>query len=170
MKVQFIGELNVDLLARKLIEIAENTALRLEKEQNVKINGYGIHEAEVTVKYDVEGMEEPQLLTVEHHKGQPEIFTWIVDVDKDETASNEKESMYDAWTVAKAQGKEHQFKEVKSVYNLIDLEEIPELSEDFGDMSKKVYSHKDGFRVVKVFQNKKLIQEYKLIPKEKEQE
>ncbi|MGG4039006.1 hypothetical protein ABEV80_12910, partial [Heyndrickxia ginsengihumi] len=104
------------------------------------------------------------------HKGHPELLHWIVDTDKDTEINNEKESMFDDWTVAKSQGQEYQFKEVESHYNDEDLQ--IENYEDFGDMSKGVYNHKEGFKVVRVFQGKKLIQEYKFIPKddtEKEQ-
>lgn len=170
MKIKFVGKLNVDMLASKLIEITESTIERLQKEQEADIEGYKIHEADITVKFDVKGMDEPQLLTIEHHKGHPEIFTWIVDVDKYEASNNEKESMFDDWTVAKAQGKEYQFKEIESVYNMEDLEEDESLYEVFGDMSKRVFNHKDGFKVVQVFQNDKLIQEYKLVPKKKEEQ
>jgi hypothetical protein len=163
MKVTFIGELNTDIIAKKLMEVTESTIQRLEKEHAVKIKGTHIHEADISVKFDVEGMAEPQMLTVNHH-GMTEPFQWIVDVDKDTEINNQEKSMFDDWTVSKAQGVEHEFKEVKSDYNIIDLDE--ESSEEFGDMSKKIYKHKEGFKVVKVFQNKKLIQEYKLIPKE----
>ena len=165
MKVTFVGELNVELLAKKLLEVIENTAIKVQTEnEGVKIKGFGIHEADVTVKFDVEGMDDPQLLTVEHHQGHPEVLQWIVNVDEDTMASNEKESMYDEYTVAKANGQDLNFKEIESLYRLIDLEE--ESREEYSDMHKVVYNHVDGFKVVKVFQHRKLIQEYKLVPKE----
>ena len=46
------------------------------------------------------------LLTVEHNEGQPEVLQWIVDVEKEQLSNNENESMYDAWSVAQAQGKD----------------------------------------------------------------
>jgi hypothetical protein len=171
MKVQFVGKLNIDAVAKKLVEIADSTIERIEKEQEgVNITGFEVHDAEFTVKLNVEGMDEPQVLTVEHHKGAPEMFKWIVNPETDEANSNEDESEFDAYTVAKAQGKEMEFKEIGSIYGILDLEEITELSEVYGNMSKKVYEHKDGFRVVQVRQNRKLIQEYKLIPKEDKKE
>jgi hypothetical protein len=171
MKVEFVGKLNIDAVAKKLIEIADSTAERVQSEnEGVKINGFEVHDAEFTVKYHVEGIDEPQILTVEHHQGSPEMFKWIVNADKDETVNNEDESEFDAYTVAKAQGKEMEFAEIDSIYNIVDLTEIPELTEDYGSMSKKVYEHTDGYRVVQVRQNRKLIQEYKLIPKETEKE
>ena len=165
MKVIVSGSINIDKLAEKLLEVAENTVAKVQAEQGAKINGYSIHEAEVTFKFDVEGIEEPQVMTVEHHEGSHEVFTWLVDAEEDTASNNEDDSLYDAWSVAQAKGTDFAFNEVDSVYSIIDLEEIPELSESFGDMSKKVYEHKEGFRVVQVRQNRKLIQEYKLIPK-----
>lgn len=168
MKVIVKGQIKPQELAEKLIEVAQSTAERMEKEnEGVKITGFDIHEAEVTVKYHVQGMDDPQVLTVEHHKGHPELLTWIVDMDEDTTANNEDESAFDEWSVAKAQGKEHQFAEIVSVYKDEDLTE--ESAEHYEDMSKVVYSHKEGFKVAKIFQDGKLIQEIKLIPKEKEQ-
>lgn len=172
MQVQFIGKLNIDAVAKKLIEIAESTIERVEKEnEGVKVNGFEVHDAEFTVKFNVEGISDPQVMTVEHHKGHPEMFKWIVNMDKDEAQNNEQESEFDAYTVTKVkEGKELEFKEIESQYNILDIDEIPELSETFGDMSKKVYEHKEGFRVVQVRQNRRLIQEYKLIPKEDKKE
>lgn len=172
MKVTFIGELNIEQLAKKLIEVADSTALRVEQEnEGVKITGYELHDAEVTVKFNVEGMEEPQVLTVEHHKGHPEMLTWIVDMDNEKESSNEDESQFDAYTVAKVKdGKEPEFKEIESIYNIKDLTEIEELTESYGNMSKKVYEHTEGYRVAQIRQNKKLVQEVKLIPKETKEE
>ncbi|MEH7117245.1 hypothetical protein V7128_07460 [Neobacillus vireti] len=165
MKVTFVGELNIDIIAKKLLEVTESTIQRLEKEHGVKINGTKIHEADFSVKFDVEGMDEPQMLTVNHH-GMAEPFQWIVDMDENTEINNQEKSMFDEYTVKKYQGVEHEFKEVKSEYKKKDL--TKESSEEFGDMSKVVYQHKDGFKVVQVFQNKKLIQEYKLIPKKEQ--
>lgn len=166
MKVIVSGSINIDKLAEKLLEVAENTVAKIEAENGAKINSYSIHEAEVTFKFDVEGIEEPQVMTVEHHEGHPEVFTWLVDADKGTEMSNEDDSLYDAWSVAQAMGEDMKFEEVQSIYSIVDLTEIPELSEAFGDMSKKVYEHTGGFRVVQVRQDRKLIQEYKLVPKE----
>ncbi|MED4619531.1 hypothetical protein [Priestia megaterium] len=166
MKLILKGQIDKDTLIKKIEEVAESTIERVEQETGAKITGHEIHEAEVTVKVLVEGMDEPQVLTVEHHEGQKEMLTWVVDVDEETVLNNEEESLFDEYTVAKAQGKELEFKEVKTKYNLIDLTEDKSLAEEFSDMSKKVYDHKDGFKVVKVFQNKKLVQEYKLVPKE----
>lgn len=166
MKVIVSGSINIDKLAEKLLEVAENTVAKIEAENGAKINSYSIHEAEVTFKFDVEGIEEPQVMTVEHHEGHPEVFTWLVDADKGTEMSNEEDSLYDAWSVAQAMGEDMKFEEVQSIYSIVDLTEIPELSEAFGDMSKKVYEHTGGFRVVQVRQDRKLIQEYKLVPKE----
>ncbi|MGE6629645.1 hypothetical protein [Bacillus sp. NPDC077027] len=166
MKVTIVGEMNVDLLAKKLLEVVENTAIKVQTEaEDAKINSWSITEADVLVKFNIDGVDEPQFLTVEHHKGHPELLHWVADVSKDELSSNEDESMFDEWTVSKSQGQDLQFKEVKSVYNADDFTGV-ESSEDFGDMQKDVINHKDGFKVVQVFQNDKLIQEYKLIPTE----
>lgn len=165
MKVIVKGELNVEQLAKKLIEVAENTALKVEQDTGAKINGYSVHEAEVTFKFNVEGMDEPQVMTVEHFKGQPELLTWIVDADADTTANNEDESLFDAWTVAQKEGTVLVFDEIKSEYddNYLLLED----TEQYGDMSKEVYSFLEGKdKLVRVYQEDRLVQEYKLISME----
>jgi hypothetical protein len=58
--------------------------------------------------------------------------------------------------------------QIVSEYDDADLEE--ESSEEFGDMSKTLYAHKDGYKVVRIYQKGKLIQEVKLIPKEEKEE
>lgn len=167
MKVQIIGtDLNLKQVTEKLSDVIMNTIQKVEAEQGVNITGFSIVDSETTIKLKVEGMDEPQLLTVEHHKGFPEMFKWIVNVDKDEANSNEEESEFDEYSVAKSNGEEKQFAEIESVYSIVDLQEIVDLSETYGNMSKKVYEHKDGFRVVQLRQNRRLIQEYKLVPKE----
>lgn len=167
MKVQIIGtDLTIGQVTEKLSDVIHNTIEKVESEQGVKINSFGIVDSETTIKLHVEGMDEPQLITVEHHKGFPEMFKWIVNVDKDEANSNEEESEFDEYSVAKSNGEEKQFAEIESVYSIVDLQEIVDLSESYGNMSKKVYEHTDGFKVVQVRQNRRLIQEYKLIPKE----
>ena len=55
MKVIVTGTMDVELMARKLIEIADNTIAKLKEEQDINITGYKVHEAEVTVKFDIEG-------------------------------------------------------------------------------------------------------------------
>lgn len=60
MKVIIKGSMSVNEFAEKLLEVANSTALRMEQEnEGVTINGYEIHEAEVTVKFLVEGVDEP---------------------------------------------------------------------------------------------------------------
>lgn len=173
MKVQIIGEgLTINQVSEKLCDVIGDTISRFadDNKSEVNVEGFGVVEAEFTVKFKVEGIDEPQVMTVEHHKGSPEMFTWVVDMDKDSAVSNEDNSIFDEFTVAKSQGQELNFKEVESLYNIIDLEEIPELTEEYSDMSKKVYVHKDAYRVVQVRQHRKLIQEYKLTPKELEEQ
>jgi len=172
MRVTFVGKLDVNEMLSKLNEIAESTINRMiaESADEVSISGFEIHDAEFTVKFNVEGMEDAQVMTVEHHEGYPEMFKWIVNADTDETTSNEEESEFDAYTVAKVKtGKEPEFKEIESIYNIMDIDEISDLSEVYSNMSKKVYEHKDGFKVVQVRQNRRLVQEYKLIPQKEEQ-
>lgn len=169
MKVQFIGkDIQAGEMVAKLQAVIAETLAKFaeDTESEVAVTAQGIVEAEFTIKFNVDGEELPQIMTVEHHPGSPEMFTWIVDMDKESTITNEESSMFDDFTVATAKGKEFNFKEVESVYSIIDLEEIPELTETYTDMSKKVYEHKDGYRVVQVRQHKKLIQEYRLIPAE----
>lgn len=167
MKITFTGKnINVDDLVNKLTEVIVTTSERLEKESKGKtvIESTGIVEADFTIKFKVEGMDEPQVLTVEHHKGQPEMYQWIVNMDEDTIANNELDSMFDDYTVAKAKGEELKFKEIESIYNDADLTE--ESSEVYSDMAKIIFNHKDGFKVVRIYQDDKLIQEFKLIPKE----
>lgn len=169
MKVIVKGSINLDKLAQKLLEIADHTATKVMQDTGTKINSFSVHEAEVTFKFDVEGVDEPQVMTVEHYEGKPEIFTWLVDAEADTTANNENESLFDAWTVAKAEGKELDFKEIESEYNEADI--ICEDSESYGDMTKDTYSivgSKD--KLVRVYQGNKLIQEYRLVAKEEKVE
>lgn len=168
MKVQITGNnLDIEDVWYKLNEVIDHTISKAQAEnKGLFIEGTELVDAEFTVKFKVEGIDEPQVMTVEHHKGTPEIFQWVIDMDNDTEASNKEESMFDAWTASKVQGKDLTFEEINSIYDIMDIDEIPELTEEYSDMSKKVYQHKDGFRVVQVRQKRRLIQEYKLIPKE----
>lgn len=152
-----------EVIVDKLDEIMTSTAERLMAEQDVKITGAVFTNAQFTLGFNIEGMEEPQLLTVEHHEGIPEMFKWVVDVDEDTKVSNEEKSAYDAWTVAKAKGEELEFEPVESLYNKADLK--PTEQDVFGNMTRTVLSHKDGFKVSQVRQNGHLIQEYKMVPR-----
>jgi len=164
MKVTFVGEINVEVMTQKLVEIAQSTIERLEKEHQAKINGHSIHEVDLQIKFDVEGMDEPQMLTVDHN-GVTEPFQWIVDLNEGKELTNEHESMFDEYSKAMAQGEEHQFKEVESLYNDADL--LLEHTETFGDMKKEFYSvAQEDYKVVRIYQAEKLIQEYKLLPRQ----
>ncbi|MEC1647617.1 hypothetical protein [Bacillus halotolerans] len=163
MKVTFIGDIDTKLMVSKLDEIATSTIERIEKEQGVKINGYSLHGADLLAKVNVEGVDEPQLLTVDHH-GMTEPFQWIVDMDKETHVNNQEESMFDQYTVAKAQGQEHELEEIESAYGDIILE--LEKSETYEGMERKVYSViNEDYKVVRVYQQGKLIQKIKLVPR-----
>lgn len=169
MEVQFTGNVRgkdfEDKIVSKLDEIVVGTAERLMDEQEgLRIKEGVISGATFTIAYDVEGMEESQLLTVEHHKGHPEVLKWVVDLDAGESSSNEEASAYDDYTVAAAYGMEKEFEEVETLYDAPDLVFVEE--ENFGNMDKVTLQHKDGFLVIRVYQNKKLIQEYKATPKD----
>lgn len=171
MKVIIKGmEITNEMLTNKLNEVADSTVEKVMSETGATIENYSIKEAEITMQFKVEGMDEPQVLTVEHHEGQREMLTWVVDMDEETEISNEEESLFDKYSASIAKGEEMKFEEIKSQYNLIDLEEDKKLHEKYSDMEKKVYDHKDGYKVVKVFYNKKLIQEYKLVPKKSDAE
>lgn len=72
--------------------------------------------------------------------------------------------MFDQYTVAKAQGQEHEFEEIESAYDDIILE--LEKSETYDDMERKVYSViNEEYKVVRVIQQGNLIQEIKLVPR-----
>lgn len=168
MKVQIIGNVPmVDLeeqIVKRLEDIVVATADRLYMEKSVQVNDLFITNAEFTVALSIEGQAEPQLLTVEHHEGHPEIFKWVVDIDKEEAHSNEEQSEFDEWTVSVIDGEEKKFKPVKSVYDQAELQ--LEDKEEYGNMAKLTFVHDSGFKVVKVYQDGNLIQEYKLTPKE----
>lgn len=164
MKVITTGGASLSEIFAKLEEVAENSMKKMSEQTDLKILGYEVHEAEVTFKFKVEGMEEPQLMTVEHHVGYPELFTWLVNMENEDTSTNEEESMYDDYTVSIAKGEEMQFEEIESLYEEDDLEE--ESVEEYGDMKKITYKHIDGFKVMQIMQNDKVIQEVKLIPKD----
>lgn len=164
MKVIITGALSPIDLAEKIAKVASETAHKLETEQGVKFTDYQVHEAEVTIKYSIEGLDEPQVLTVEHHEGQPELFTWLLNAETDEKTSNEDESQYDEYTVAKAKGEDVKFKEIESIFDSEDLTFVSE--EQFGDMVKETYNHMDGSVVVLIKQDGKLIQEMTLTAKD----
>lgn len=166
MKIIITGEMSPMTLVDKIKQVAVETAQKLEAEQDVKLNGFKIHEAEVTVKYDIEGVDEPQVLTIEHHAGHPELFTWLLDAETGEKSSNEGESQYDEYTVAKSKGEDVQFKEIESIFNPEDL--LLDNVEEFGDMAKETYNHVDGSKVMQIRQGGKLIQEMTLIEKKEE--
>lgn len=167
MKVIISGAVNPQDLVDKLTKVAEETAEKLSKEQGVEFKGFKVHEAEITVKYDIEGVDEPQVLTVEHHEGYPELFTWLLNVDTETQSSNEDESQYDEYTVAKSKGEDIQFKEIESKFDSEDL--TVETVEEYGDMAKETYYHVvDGSKVMQIKQDGKLIQELTLTPKDGE--
>lgn len=164
MKVIVKGELSVEQLAKKLIEVAEHTANKVEQdsEDKVSINAWKVHEAEVMFKFDVEGIDEPQIMTVEHHAGQSEALTWIIDTDTDTTATNEHESFIDTWTASQVKGEPLVFEEIESEYDDEGL--VLEDTEQYADMSKEVYDFiGSDDKLVRVYQEDKLVQEYKLI-------
>lgn len=169
MEIQFVGKVEdydfEDVIVDKLGEIVDTTIARIEAEnEGTVIKGAVVTEATFTIGLHIEGIEEPQLVTVEHYKGHPEVFKWVIDLDKDEQLNNEESSVFDAWSVATAKGEAKEFEEIKSIYDPTELSF--EVEENFGDMDKVTLNHVDGYKVVKVYQNKKLIQEYRLTPKE----
>lgn len=125
-------------------------------------------EVTLMVQLFVNDSAEGQFLTVEHYKDQPEYFQWNVDMDADDLSNNEEKSNYDAWTVAKNSGEELAFETVESVYDGADLSE--QSLEVFGDMKRATLNHKDGFKVVQIYQNGNLIQELKLTEKDNKTE
>lgn len=171
MEIQFTGNVAEHDFEEKIIEkledIVDSTIERLQHEnEGTVIESTVITGATFNIALNIKGVEEPQVLTVEHHEGHPEVFKWVVDLDADETLNNEKSSLYDDWTVAAAEGKEHLFTEIKSVYDHADLTLDKQV--DYGTMSEVTLDHVDGYKVVKIYQHGKLIQEYKLIPQETE--
>lgn len=167
MKVIVKGSLTVTELAKQIIEIAGETVKKVQIEnEGVLIKDCNVAEAEVTFKFDIEGQDEPQLMTVTHHEGASEVFTWLVDVDRDKqvsTTNNQDKSLYDPYSVATAQGKDFDFKEIQSEFSDVQLEQ--ESTEEFGDMKKIMYDMEDGKKLVRVYHKGKLIQEYTLVPK-----
>lgn len=164
MKVIVSGGTTLEGLVEKLEEVVQSTVVKMGLQSDLNITGYEVHEAEVTFKFKVEGMEETQLMTVEHHEGYPELFTWLVNVSDEVETSNEEESMYDEFTVNAAQGKEMEFQEIESLYNMEDMVAVE--SEEYSDMKKITYQHEEGFSVIQIMQGEKLIQEIKLTPKD----
>lgn len=169
MEIQILGKVDVNdieaIILSRLDEVLISTAERIEAEnEGVKINGAVLTEATFTFGYEIEGIEEPQLVTVEHHEGHPEVFKWVIDLDNEEQLNNEESSVFDDWSVATANGEAEDFAEITSVYDPVNLSY--ESEENFGDMDKVTLNHVDGYKVVKVYQKKRLVQEYKLTPKE----
>lgn len=170
MEIEIIGNVDTIDFEEKIVEaldeVMTSTADRLQKEQGIKITGAEFTKALFTIGYFVEGMEDSQLLTVEHHTGVPEMFKWVVDLDKEERSHNEDVSAYDPWTVAMAKGEQKEFETVETIY-VPEKDFIDEVQRDeYGDMSRVIYEHTNGNRVVQVLQKGRLIQEYTLIPKE----
>lgn len=166
MKIQIINAQGADLesIVDKLEEVVTTTIGKLATDKGIAVADARIIDAEFTIGLEIEGLDELQYLTVEHHEGVPEAFKWVVDMGNDKAENNEDASYFDSWSVAKYKGHEQVFEPVESVYVDEDMFLISE--ETFGNMSKRLYNHMNGFEVARIYQNGALIQEYKLIPKE----
>ena len=166
MKVQFINaeDTDYDSMGYQLVDILTETQAKLKEEKGEDVVDIVMIEAEFTLGLVIAGQEAPQYLTVEHHKGVPELFKWVVDLEKGSADNNEEASYFDAWSVAKYEGKEKTFVTVETVYDDGDL--VLDSLEEYGTMEKRTLNHVDGFTVVRIYQDERLIQEYKLTPKE----
>lgn len=165
MEVQFLGNVEehdfTDVIVDRLGEIVDSTVERIMAENDgVVITGAVVTEATFTVGLHIVGIEEPQLVTVEHHKGHPEVFKWVIDLDEGVDVSNKDVSMFDSWSVSAANGDEQEFTEIESQYDPVAL--TFESEENFKDMDRVTLLHEDGFKVIKVYQHKHLVQEYKV--------
>lgn len=164
MKLQITGSLSLAELTKKIEEIVESTIDRVKSEDDsLNITGWGVREADVTIEFTIEGEEEAQVMTVEHHEGQSEMFTWLVNTDEDTEVSNQEESMIDDWTAAVARDEELQFPEIESKFSEHNLDY--ESEEKYNDLTKIVYNFNQfnsTDKLVRVYQSGRLIQEYKL--------
>lgn len=160
MKVIISGSYDIKALAEKLVEVADNTALKVQKDNpGVEINGYTVADAEVTFKFDIEGYEEDQILTVTHDEALgSEVLTWIINEEGE--SNNEEQSLYDEYSRSLAKGKELEFKEVGSEYADMELTALE--VQELGSMCKIRSVLPSGDQVVQVYQHDKLIQEYLL--------
>lgn len=173
MEIEIIGKVRaVDVeekIFEKLEEVLVSTVDRLEADQNISVNDAVVVGAKFTVGLEIEGMDEPQFLTVEHHEGVPEMFKWVIDYNAGTELNNENGSAYDAWSIAKTKGNELPFETVESAYD--DNMLVVQDKETFGDMSRVTYSHKEeDHKVIRIYQNDRLVQELKLVPKENSEE
>lgn len=165
MKVIVKGSPNIEALAKKLIEVVDNTVEMLERDNpDVAVQDYVVLDAEVSFGLKMKGMEEPQAVMVNHGMGN-EVFTWVVGEDE-EPQTNKDESLFDQAQQALMTGQNIIFDEIESEYDEADLEYIEGSMELYGDMSKEMHLHADGFKVLRVYQFHKLIQEIKLTEKE----
>jgi len=168
MKVQMAGKMTVKEMTDKLAEVVSETIKKVTEENGeTGIKSWDIHGADFTIKFELEGVEEAQVLTVEHYAGQSEMFTWLVNMDEDVALSNEDESMYDAWTTSLARGEELEFDKVDTLFDDTDLVLVNE--ETFSDLSKEIYTFKEKGnenKLVRVYQEGNLIQEYTLLAKD----
>lgn len=162
MKIKFTGNMTIKEVEDKLQEVVDSTSHKLADEgTDVAIEGWELDEVEVQVKFKIEGVDNPQVLTIEHHEGQPEMFTWLVDMDKDLSLNNEEESLVDVWSASMAKGEAYDFEEIITEYGDDGLEEID--VDIYSDMSKKVYNIKGTKdQLVRIYQYDKLVQEYRL--------
>lgn len=162
MKIKFTGKMTVAELENKLQEVLANTIDKLsDNDPDAVIEGWELDEVEVQVKFKIEGVDDPQILTVEHHKDQPEMFTWLVDMDEDRSLNNEEESLVDVWSASMAKGEPFEFEEIITEYGDDGLVEVD--VEEYSDMSKKVYDIKGTQdQLVRIYQHGKLVQEYRL--------
>lgn len=162
MRIKFINAENTSVsnMKDKLQEVIRTTILNLQRDQDVEIEEATITEVQFTVGVVPEGGDEPQVLTVEHHEGFPEMFEWIVDLSEGKEATNKDKSFQSEQQVAMAKGIHQHFKEIESVYNEDDLKATSE--QQAGDMAQVTYDHTDGFQVVRIYQEGRLVQEYKL--------
>lgn len=166
MKIKIINaqKETMESISNRLEDIVENTVARLEKEQGVEIEDVVIEDVEYMLGLKVKGMEEVQFLSVEHHEGVPEVFMWVVDAEEGTAESNNEASFYDSWSVAKMQGLEQEFKTINSIFTDHDLGHLN--TETFGNMEKHTFEHVGGYNVVRVYQDGRLVQEFKVLPKE----
>lgn len=150
----------LDIIPR-VEDIIKGTKESLVRDKDVTVTDTVISEIEITVGLNIEGVEETQFLTVEHHKGLEEPFTWLVDMNEPEAKANMEESFIDPVEAGLALGETPEFKEIEPKYPLSELTE--EKVEEYGDMKEITYSTSDNLEeelVVKVFQGDKLVTEY----------
>jgi len=165
MIVKFTNTENHSLLdiIPQLEDVIKGTKESLQRDKGVTIEDTVLSEINIKVGLGVEGKEEPQFLTIDHHEGVEEPFTWVVDLAEGKATNNEDNSFIDPYEAQLSKGETPDFEEIETKFpdEHLTIEKVDKV----GDMQEIVYSTDESLEeaiIVKLFEENgdKLITEY----------